>query len=280
LIGWLVSSRFTSPLTELTTVTENMAGGDLSSRAVIHTRDEFYSLGQSFNAMAETLEDTIETLRNFITDAAHELLTPVAALRVNLELAREEGGAHKLLEDAEAQTLRMQAIVESLLDLSRIEAGSTPFEPISLQDVLSDLEESWAPLATQKELQLEIATPANDLRILGSRAQITKALDNVLDNAVKFSRPGGHIHLEVAEMTDSIQIIVSDKGIGIPDREHGKVFQRFFRGRNTADIPGSGLGLAIVKAIMDRHEGKVTLDSTQKGTTVWLDFRKAQNQEN
>jgi signal transduction histidine kinase len=275
LIGWVVSSRFTAPVTELIAVTEYMASGKLSSRSEIRTRNEFYTLGQSFNLMAEKLENTIETLRNFITDAAHELLTPVSALRVNLELAREDSNPRKLLREAEVQALRLQAIVESLLDLSKIESGHTQLESISLKGILADLENTWAPLAAQKNLQLQITYPEEDINIHGNQAQITKALGNLLDNAIKFSNGGGHICIGVKEAPETIQIYVRDEGIGISENEHTKVFQRFFRGRNTSEIPGSGLGLAIVKAVVERHNGTVTLESSQDGTTVSLDLWKA-----
>ena len=252
-----------------------MAGGNLSSRAAIRTRDEFYSLGQSFNSMAEELEKTIETLRNFVTDAAHELLTPVAALRVNLELVRDESNPKKMLDEAELQTIRLQSIVESLLDLSTIEAENANFKPVSVGEIFSSLEETWEPLASQKGIQLQIRYPLGDISILGNQTQIVKALGNLLDNAVKFSGPAGSIQLGFEETSEMVQFYVKDQGIGIPEKEVEKVFQRFFRGRNTSEIPGSGLGLAIVKAIMNRHKGDVTLESTKEGTTVRLGFQRA-----
>ena len=115
--GWSVSRRLIRPLTELTSITQDMADGDLSLRANIQTKDEFQLLGTSFNKMAEKLEVSFETLRCFVADAAHELLTPVATILINLEMAEMDNENQEYVKEAQYQTIRMRNIVDSLLDL-------------------------------------------------------------------------------------------------------------------------------------------------------------------
>jgi signal transduction histidine kinase len=255
-----------------------MTAGRFSSRTAIDTGDEFDVLGQSFNSMAEKLENVIETLRSFVADSAHELLTPVSALRLNLELAADGEEYQQFLDEAQNQAVRLQALVDSMLDLSKIEAGEIQHVPVSLATILDRIEKNFSPIAEGKMVSLEIENPVAEALILGDRDQITRALENLVDNAIKFSKPGGEVRVAIHESTSEWKIRVEDEGIGIPRTEMPKVFQRFFRGRNTATYPGSGLGLAIVQAIADRHGAEVELKSSPAGTKVTLRFPKYQSE--
>jgi signal transduction histidine kinase len=272
--GWFVGRRLTAPLTELASVTDLMAAGDLSARAEIKTQDEFFALGQSFNVMADKIESSIATLRDFLADSAHELLTPVAALRLNLELADEEKNYRQFLREAQNQAGRLQALVDSLLDLSKIESAEPQFEEFSLTRIIEDIEGEFLPLAAKRGNTFSIQMPQEEVFIAGNKDQIHTALENLVDNAFKFSRKGGKVDLKL-EITDQEAIVcVQDDGIGIPEEERSRAFQRFFRGRNASSLPGSGLGLAIVKAIADRHAADIDLESSEDGTTVSIAFQQ------
>jgi signal transduction histidine kinase len=272
--GWFVGQRLTAPLTELSSVTEQMAAGDLSARAQIKTRDEFFTLGQSFNLMADRIESNIATLRDFLADSAHELLTPVAALRLNLELADEDPNYRQFLREAKTQAERLQALVDSLLDLSKIEAAGPQFEPISLTAIIRDLEGIFSSLSVSREISFSVQVPPEEVFISGNKDQIHAALENLVDNAFKFSTKGGEVDLKLEVTDQAVIICVEDDGIGIPKDERPRAFQRFFRGRNASSLPGSGLGLAIVKAITDRHAAEVDLESSTSGTAVTIAFQK------
>jgi signal transduction histidine kinase len=274
LSGWLIARRLTAPLSQLITVTDQMTAGQLSSRAEINTGDEFDSLGQSFNSMAEKLENIIETLRSFVADSAHQLLTPVSALRLNLELAEGGQNYRKFLTEAQAQAFRLQELIDSMLDLSKIEAVQTQYLPVSLTTILKEIDEGYLQIANKKEVFLVTEYLDSKALVLGDRGQITRALENLVDNAIKFSSTGGKVTLSLKETPETCEITVIDQGVGIHQKELPLVFQRFFRGRDSAAYPGSGLGLAIVKAIADRHEAVVKLSSSPDGTTVTLSFPK------
>jgi signal transduction histidine kinase len=265
-VGWLVSRQVTRPLIALTQVTREMAEGDLSARADVLARDEFGVLGESFNQMANRIEETVGALRKFASDAAHELKTPLTALITDLELAFEDMHTARLdistLERAQLQVQRLNRLMDGLLDLSRLESGLTPQQrqPVDLAHLIRKVSEPFAAQAEVHQLNFDLELPVADPSasiIMAEEGQIRRALANLLENAIKFTPPGGAIQLRLTCEDNQVEIEVRDSGIGIPNAELDQVFQRFHRARNASSYPGSGLGLAIVKAIVDAHDGQV-----------------------
>lgn len=270
-IGVGVSKKMIAPLNELTEITEHMSRGDLSARAHVSTRDEFGLLARSFNGMAERIDSLIRTLRGFIADAAHELHTPLTTLRANLELCADDD-QHRLeyLATAQTQILRLQALVDSLLDLSRIETGIHSQKPLLISEIVTDCVEKHQNSATSAGITLQLLPVPNGIYVNGDDPQIRRAINNLLDNAIKFSRPNGTVTLQLTTEAHMIRVVVADTGEGIPADDLPQIFQRFHRGRNAAGYPGSGLGLAIVKAIVDQHGGEVKIESSAQGTSVTI----------
>lgn len=273
-IGWLVSRRISEPLLALTAATTSMAGGDLAVRAKVRRRDEFGTLARSFNSMADRVEDTVVTLRRFVSDAAHELHTPLATLRTSLEMMMEDSlpGQSERVARAQAQVERLAAMTQGMLDLSRIEAGMSQgaLGPVSLTPLAQEMGELYASRAEQAGIGFELSLPETPVTIHGDEGQLREALANLLDNAVKFTPEGGHVHLGLGRDGDMAVLCVEDTGIGIPEEDMPHLFQRFHRGRNSEGYPGSGLGLAIVKVIADRHRGSVTAEPNDCGTRICL----------
>ncbi|HMB22161.1 MAG: sensor histidine kinase [Chloroflexota bacterium] len=274
LAGWLVSTRIATPLTELTTITARMSQGDLSARADVRSRDEIGTLGRSFNEMAARVEETVGTLRSFVADAAHELHTPLTALQANLELAREEKNASartRYLARAQEQGQRLEGLVQSLLDLSRLEAAESKstFEPVDLTQLVREVGEVFASRAEQANRPFTMELPAEAVQVQGNETQLRQIITNLLENALKFTPASGWIALVLERVDDQVRLTVSDSGIGIPSEDLPHLFERFHRGRNAAEYPGNGLGLAIVKAIVDAHRGDVAvLSETMQGTSI------------
>jgi signal transduction histidine kinase len=263
IVGWLVSRQVTRPLTALTLVTKNMAEGDLSARADVLARDEFGVLGEAFNQMAARIEETVGALRKFASDAAHELKTPLTALITDLELIFEDMHTAQLdistLERAQSQVQRLNRLMDGLLDLSRLESGqnSDQRQPLDLVPLIQNISESFAAQAEACNLDFQLKMPPGPIEVSANEGQIRRVLTNLLENALKFNRPGGNVRLQMAAAADQVEIEVTDSGIGIPPEDLAQVFQRFHRARNAAAYPGSGLGLAIVKAIVDAHDGQI-----------------------
>ncbi len=271
LMGWLISLRITRPLTRLTAVTVAMSDGDLSVRTTIKRSDELGILAESFNTMAYRVENTVMALRRFVADAAHELYTPLTALRTNLELAQEQQNTHTIGRALD-QVMRIQALAEGLLDLSRLEGlGDTTWEPaIDMNALIQKTASRFASRVEQSNLRLSLGLAEAISPVSGNTQLLTRMLENLLDNAVKFTPPEGCIQVTTQAIEQGIQITINDSGIGIPEDDLPHLFQRFRRGHNTADYPGSGLGLAIVKVIADKHHGEVMIHSSGSGTCVMM----------
>lgn len=270
LAGWFVSNRITTPITALTQTTARMAAGDLSARANVASNDEMGRLGHSFNEMASQVEEMVGTLRSFVSDAAHELHTPLTALQTNLELARDEKNASartRYLVRAQEQGQRLEAMVSNLLDLSRIESteGRAGFLPVNLSMLLGEIAEHYASRAEQSNRPLALDLPDEPIVVLGNEAQLNQVFINLLENALKFTREHDSIYISAAASEKRVVMEVTDTGIGIPVDDLPNIFKRFHRGRNVSEIAGNGLGLAIVRAVVEQHGGSVTVASEGVG---------------
>lgn len=283
LAGWFMSQRVTRPVLALENATHQMEQGNLSVRVDLpnERQQEFISLAKSFNGMAEQVEQTVSTLREFVADAAHELHTPLTALQANLELAREAKNTPErilYLARAKEQSQRLEELVQSLLDLSRIEArASEPeFAPVDILQLVREVGEQFASRTEQADRIFTMQLPDAALLIQGNETQLRQVVINLLENALKFTPANGTIALALEKEENEIKLTVSDSGIGIPSDDLPHLFERFHRGRNASEYPGNGLGLAIVKAIVNLHKGDITAQSEEKrGTTVSLSLPMA-----
>jgi len=274
LTGWFISKRVTSPVLALEHATRQMESGDLSVRVNLQNekQQEFLSLANSFNGMAEQIEQTVSTLRAFVADAAHELHTPLTALQANIELARDEENASartRYLSRAQEQGQRLEALVKSLLDLSRIEAADadakSEFVTVDLIQLVKEIGEQFASRAEQTDRSFTMNIPDDAVSVLGNETQLRQVVINLLENALKFTPADGQIILNLEQTDNEIRLKVSDSGIGIPPEDLPHLFERFHRGRNVSEFTGNGLGLAIVKAIVQSHSGKVEAQSPGLG---------------
>ncbi len=275
LLGWYMSRRISAPILALTEVTTRMAQGDLSSRADVKGRDEFGQLARSFNEMAQQVGATITTLHRFVADAAHELQTPITALYADLDLAAQEREATAqigFVQRAQASVLRLKSLTNKLLALSRLEAQAEPepAESLDLTGWLRQRAEIYASQAEQAELTFSLQTPDEALYIRAHLPQMQAVLDNLFDNACKFTPAGGNVTIQLQQSGTQVQLAVTDTGIGIPPDDLPLLFNRFHRSRNATDYPGSGLGLAIVKAIIEQQGGQVRVENTTSGTRFTL----------
>ncbi|HMH81237.1 MAG TPA: HAMP domain-containing sensor histidine kinase [Gemmatimonadales bacterium] len=225
------------------------------------------------------VERSMDQMRRFMADAAHELRTPITILRTRAEVALGQGrdvvrdGA--TFRDMERETARLGEIVGDLLTLARADAGERPVGrmPLYLDDVAAEAVDAVRPLAEQKSVQLEVGA-FDEARIAGDPALVRQLLLIVLDNAVKFTGTGGHVRLDVAADNGRATAVVADTGVGIPPEQLPHVFERFYRGdpaRREAD--GAGLGLAIARWIADTHNARIDISSTPgTGTRVTVSF--------
>lgn len=276
LLGYLLSARLTRPLVELAAVSDRMAAGDLAARAAPHGSAELGRLAASFNTMAERVEDTVGSLRRFVSDAAHQLGTPLTALRTDLELLQDgavDPDGRRLAERALTQEERLEDLGSGLLRLSRLDAPRAPqrTDAVDLTAVVAAAVEAMASRADQAAVTVtvELGPPAV---VRGDAEQLRVAVDNLLDNAVKFTPAGGTVAagVTVAEAVAVVHVVDDGPGIAAADRPY--VFDRFYRARATSDRPGTGLGLAIVRGVAEAHGGSVRVVDVECGTRIELAF--------
>jgi signal transduction histidine kinase len=247
-----------------------MGSGNLSVRSSITSRDEIGKLASRFNDMAERLQASFrqlaeerDALRRFIADASHELRTPITALNNFNELlqgpaAGDESARAEFLAESQVQIDRLGWITKNLLDLSRIDAGlvSLDRKPCDVGDLLVSASAPFKSLAAEKGILLDVRVPDPAFQVDCDPSRFELALSNLLDNAVKYSPPGGTVELSAARAGEKTVLSVADEGPGILAEDLPRIFERFYRGRHAAG-PGSGLGLSIVASIVQAHGGRV-----------------------
>jgi signal transduction histidine kinase len=273
-VGLMVSQGLAAPLRRLASVAEDMSQGDLATRASVKGRDEIGQLGARFNLMAERLQTSFsqlaserDALRRFIADASHELRTPLTALRNFNDLlqgaaADDPEARAEFLEESQVQLDRLEWITRNLLDLSRLDGGLVHLEMGNhdVGDLLRSAASGFHKLAQERGIGLSISPPSLPLSLHGDRARIELALSNLLDNALKFTPPGGQVDIGAEDRAGSVRLWVRDNGPGIDASDQPHIFERFYRGRNNHS-GGSGLGLAIVRSTVEAHRGRVWVDS-------------------
>lgn len=284
IMGLVMGKRLSKPITNLTDTTRIMSSGDLGVRASLRSNDEIGELARQFNQMAEQLQASFEqleaerdTLTRFIADAAHELRTPITALRNFNELLQgaaenDEGARIEFLEESQVQINRLTWITNNLLDLSRLEFGLVDLE-IEQYDVNNLIETAAAPfrvISEEKDLELTIKFTSSPVLISCDQSWMETAISNLLDNAIKFTPAGGHIEISSEIIDNEVHIWVEDNGRGIPSEELAYIFDRFYRVRGS-QVKGSGLGLSIVQSVVRAHGGSVFAESVlDEGSTFTI----------
>jgi len=261
--GAVVSRAALAPVRRLGDATEEVARThDLGLRVEVEGHDELSRLAASFNEMLGALEHSVGAQRQLVADASHELRTPLTSLRTNIEvLARGDGPRgnrrKQLLQDLTEQLEEMSALVNDLVELARENGQQPDPEELRLDLLVADVVER----AKRRAPQVRIATVLDEVTVLGVPNALERAVGNLLDNAVKWSPPGGEIDVTVR----AGEVSVRDHGTGIAEADLPLVFDRFYRAPAARGMPGSGLGLAIVKQVAEQHGGSVSAEAAEGG---------------
>jgi two-component system sensor histidine kinase MprB len=266
LLGTLVSGRAIAPLRRLTETTERIAEtGELSARTGQHGRDEISRLSAQLDALLATLEQSLKTQRQLVADASHELRTPLATLRVNVGLLARPDGLDadertELVADVEEELESMTTLVSELVELAHGE--ELEIEPTEFR--LDDVVRSAVNRAAKRTQTVAFRADLEPTTVLGVPERVERAVDNLLDNARKWSPTGETIDVSVRNGV----VEVRDRGPGIAAEDMPLVFNRFYRSMKARGTPGAGLGLAIVKQVADAHNGSVSVDQAPGGGAI------------
>jgi two-component system sensor histidine kinase MprB len=264
-LGLAVSRAALAPVRRLTETTERVTKtGDLSERIDVGGLDELGRLAGSFNTMLAALEESSRAQRQLVADASHELRTPLTSLRTNIEvLARGNtlpaGERERLLDDVVEQTGEMTALIAELIELARGQRQHEEAEEVRLDLIAADAVER----TRRNRPNVTFTIDLEESVVHGAPSTIERAISNLLDNAAKWSPPGGAVEVVVREG----EITVRDHGPGIADEDLPYVFDRFYRASSARGLSGSGLGLAIVKQVAEAYGGNVVAERPEGGGT-------------
>ncbi len=266
--GWFLAGRALRPVDAMTLTARRITGGDLTQRIHTTSKDEIGRLASTFNDMISRLEISIRQTRQFSADASHELRTPLTIIKGEAELALRKARSpdvyREVLESNLEEIDRMSRIVDELLFLSRADLGEVTMasDPVPLDALVREIHSQAMVLGQERRIEtvLERVDPA---RVSGDEWRLRELLLNVVDNAVKYSPPGGVVHISLTTTRDRALVCVRDHGIGIAEEDQLAIFDRFYRtdAARAHAQQGTGLGLAICKWIVEAHHGSMTVES-------------------
>jgi heavy metal sensor kinase len=272
--GWWLVSRAILPIDHISAAAAKISAGDLSQRInVAETESELGRLATVLNSTFARLETAFAQQRQFVSDAAHELRTPVSVMLTQTQTAlnRERSAAEyrETLESCERAAQRMRRLIESLLELARLDAGQQPMKrlPFDLARTVRECVTLISPLAESRRIRIECDLPA--LNCAGDADHLSHVVTNLLTNAIDYSRQDGQIRIAGAAKNGSVVLTVSDSGIGISTDDLPHVFDRFYRADKSRTSGHTGLGLAIARATVEAHGGTIEVSSQAEAGAVF-----------
>jgi signal transduction histidine kinase len=270
-VSWWLSRRITRPVQQLTTAAEAVAQGNFDRTVQINSRDELGRLSHTFNDMTTRLQAARQMQVDFVADVSHELRTPLTSIKGTIETLRD-GAVNDLdvrdrfLETVETETDRLIRLVNDLLVLSRADSAALNLsrKPINVGELVQLVAERLTEQAHALDLTLRVEVESNVPPAWADTDRIEQVLRNLMDNALKYSHPGGSITLRVSITPERLVLVqVIDRGIGIPAAELPRVGERFYRADKARARGGHGLGLAIAQSLIRAHGGELWLESEE-----------------
>lgn len=269
--GHWLSRRALRPVDEIMQAASGIGIGNLSTRlAVPHTNDELQRLSETFNGMLTRIESAVRRLSRFTADASHELRTPLAVIRATAEIANRKPRSaeeyRSALARVAAESERMTGILEDLLFLAQCDSNAVemPLSPVDLAAVLEDVQAELRTLADSRAIRLSFHQMSATTHVLGNEAALRRLMIILLDNAIKYSDPGGEVTVSLRDHPAGLALEVRDNGPGIPAEDLSHIFERFYRSSRARElgIPGSGLGLSLASGIAQQHHTQIQVEST------------------
>ena len=281
MMSMFVVRTITRPIGELNDGISRMAKGDLSSRVKVHGKNEFAQLAIAFNSMSERLEQLDKSRNQFVSNASHELKTPLSTMKILIETlfyqdVCDPAMMKEFLGDVNKEIDRLSGIVSDLLTLVNIDSGGMKMKvaDIRLSAVVQEQTQRLLPLAREHGIEMDCVV-RDPCDMQGDQTKLMQAFYNVIDNAIKYTPRGGKVSIEVSRSGKKAMVRVTDTGIGIPEADLPHIFERFYRvdKARSRETGGTGLGLSIVKQILMLHGGDITATSKEgAGTTFTMEI--------
>ena len=276
ILSYLLTRRVLRPLSQMTSITRQVAAGNYSTRVEVVTQDEVGELGLAFNRMADSLEQ-IELLRkNMVADVAHDLRTPLTNLRGYLE-ALNDGvipPSQETFTMLQEEILQLVRLVENLQQLAKADAAKAYVnrKPFSLTDAVNQMLELYHSNFQAKKITIETVFADKAERINGDRDKLLQVLRNLIENALKFTQEGGKVTIFTEQVPQGVKVLVVNSGPEISPTDLPYIFERFYKADRSRSVErsGAGIGLSIVKELIEAHGGQVGAESTNGETCIWF----------
>lgn len=272
LLSIFIARKVVRPIQQLVEATNRFARRDFTP-ICLDRSDELGLLSQSFSDMGSQLQDYIQRQRQFVANVSHELRTPLTAIKGYSEYLIDEVKGRPDLEKAvdhlNNESSRLARLVNELLLLSRIDAGREDFlfDRVDLSRLIKETVDKTQSRADKYSIQIHEKIQPN-IAVSGDEEKLLQVMLNLLDNAIKYSPPGGTVEVGLSADGGMAHLTLADRGAGVPPEELDKIFERFYRAANAKAVGGTGLGLAISREIIIAHHGTIQLDNRPEGGTV------------
>jgi len=275
-IGFYISKRALAGIERVRETADQISRGNLTQPIAFHgTTVEIDNLINSINRMQNRIHTLISELQDVTNNIAHDLRSPITRIRGLAEttLTGEQsmddyqGMSGAVIEECDS----LVSMINTMLEIAETDAGVKPLSkiPLDITAIISDVVELYAPVAEDKKINVSLNNGDSPLLISGDRSRLQRAFANLLDNALKFTQPGGWISLDVKKQEQKICVTVADSGSGISATDLPHVCERFYRADRSRSTPGTGLGLSLVQSIIRAHDGQIDITSQENtGTQV------------
>ena len=284
-----VARRMSTPLVEMAGMVQEIKRGNFDQKLPVRSRDEIGNLAELINEMTLQLKKDIEQLKKlehvrteFLANVSHELRTPLFSLMGFLETLQEgavdDGNVNrKFLGKAYEHAMRLDNLLNDLIEISRIESGDMKLSFRYFAALLRQMAGEWSENAAKRSQKLTLEGADHETLVLGDKERLRVAIGNIIDNALKYSHSEATVSVRLSEADHAVAISISDNGPGIEPEHLPRIFERFYRvdKARSREVGGTGLGLAIVKHIVEAHNSKVSVSSEMgKGTTFSFELKK------
>ena len=272
----LIARWIAKPIGQMTQAIQKMSYGDFSGKVKITGASEIVEMGKTFNRMSEKLDNVENQRRDFISNASHELKTPLSSIKILAESLLYQANVpedmyKEFLADINTEIDRLNSLLTDLLTLAQADNPAMVMRMTweNLDEIIAECIHSLQPLAQEKKIKINHVW--NGISMRCDRLKMSTALINLISNGIKYTPPEGSVTIEVEEQSQFVIITVSDTGIGIPQEEQAHVFERFYRvdRARARDTGGTGLGLAIVQQVVRLHGGEIMLTSSEKNGSTF-----------
>ncbi len=287
ILGWIFANIILSRIGELVKSMRIVASGNYGYRLATRGRDEITELGDEFNMLTERLETTERQRRRFVSDASHELKTPLASIRLLADsIVQSENmdadTVREFVTDIGHEAERLQRTTEKLLDLSRLDDDvHIEPEPVDMKQVYFDVLVLLRPLANEHSVKIR-SELEDGCVVMATVDDMFHIIFNLVENAIKYNVEGGSVNVSLKGDEDSVRLAVEDTGIGIPEEDRFNIFARFYRvdKARSREAGGSGLGLSIVHDAVQMHGGSITVGPNKpRGSRFIVKFPRPTQEE-